>query len=107
MGKRGKGGETNVKMRKWKRKGARRVEEERIKFWRRRGGETEKAGGEERRKRSREVCDECSDCSGSAAHLEVQQFNTRSNEQVRLRVSEHRERMEHNLSLSNHMLDVR
>lgn len=39
----------------------------------------------------RGVCDEC---RGSAVHLEVQQFNMRSNEEARLRVSEHRERME-------------
>lgn len=36
----------------------------------------------------RGVCDECSERGGSAAHLEVQQFNTRSNEEVRLLVGE-------------------
>lgn len=40
----------------------------------------------------RGVCDECSERRGSAAHLEVQQFNTRSNEEVRLQVNEHRKR---------------
>lgn len=33
-----------------------------------------------------------SEVSGLAAHLEVQQFNTRSNEEVGLQVSEHRKR---------------
>lgn len=40
----------------------------------------------------RGVCDECSEHRGSVAHLEVQQFNMRSNEEVRLQVNEHRKR---------------
>lgn len=74
-GRAGKGGETNVKTRKWK--GAERVKRERR--WR-------------RREVKQGVCAECSERRGSAAHLGVQQFNTRSNEEVRLQVSEHRKR---------------
>lgn len=71
VGKRGKGGEISVKTRKWKEKRS-RERRRRVKSRRRRKREVKQG-----------VCDGWSECS-SAAQLEVQQFNMRSNEQVRL-----------------------
>lgn len=94
-----RGAETNGKTRKWKGKGVERVGE---------GGEGGEGGDEtEQGDGGTTEMNQGVEWSGSAAHLEVQQFNTRSNEEVRLHVSEHRERKECSSSHGNHMWNVK
>lgn len=66
------------------------------------GDETEEGQGRTREMKQR-ACEWC----GSPAHLEVQQFNTKSNEEVRLEVSEHRERKQRENSHKTHMWNVK